>query len=401
MARLERTIVINEGFPFSGRWRSISKIKSFEKKPEYYGNEHYEKGVLGRMGSLFRNEKEKIAKELDYYLNLVRRDPENTKARLKLAELYLKGEKKHKAVVEHLTAAEIFYKNELYPQAMAIYKKILKYHPAYDEVNLRIADICRRMGFLGDAFGQYSHLLKQYKTDGEKEKAQEVMGLMAGLDPEKFMLNENPYSSKNFPEGKKQKVAGEVRAQNAEAHFSAQEKSQAFFDLSSALEQKDQVELEGSKQISMEKVHGFLDIFKELKENSDMSQTYPRFSYHLGIACREMGFIDEAIEQFKMSLENGENFFESAKLLGLCFKEKGWWEEARESLERALEIEEVAEEKKVEVKKELDFIRKEREREKQAFGSLNEFSSPKQDGLRIKKIASFGNPLNLQEALTA
>ncbi|MDH4265763.1 MAG: hypothetical protein OEW45_09020, partial [Deltaproteobacteria bacterium] len=116
----------------------------------------------------------------------------------------------------------------------------------------------------------------------------------------------------------------------------------------------------------------------------------------------EMGFIDEAVEQLQAALERGQNPFEAAKLLSWCFREKGWWEEARQALERTLELEGVTEEKRGEVEKELDYINRAIEREKQILESLNNFSMDHPETLKKKKgNTEFGSALRIQEALSA
>ena len=86
----------------------------------------------------------------------------------------------------------------------------------------------------------------------------------------------------------------------------------------------------------MEKIYGFEEIFKELKETSGPSAVDPNFNYNLGVASREMGFLDDAIEQFQIALEKEQNPFEAANMLGLCHKEKGQWEEAAQAFQKAL-----------------------------------------------------------------
>jgi hypothetical protein len=68
---------------------------------------------------------------------------------------------------------------------MAIYKKLVKQDPSADYVYLKIADIYRKMGFLGDALVQYRALAGRYESLGMKDKAAEVMKLMAQMDPRK------------------------------------------------------------------------------------------------------------------------------------------------------------------------------------------------------------------------
>jgi tetratricopeptide (TPR) repeat protein len=76
----------------------------------------------------------------------------------------------------------------------------------------------------------------------------------------------------------------------------------------------------------------------------------------MGVACREMGFHDEAIEQFQSAIEKGQNPLEAAHFMGLCYREKGWWEEARHSFRRALQMELVPEEKRQIIQKDLDLL---------------------------------------------
>jgi hypothetical protein len=69
-----------------------------------------------------------------------------------------------------------------------------------------------------------------------------------------------------------------------------------------------------------------------------------------------MGCIDEAIEQFKIALEKGQNPCGAAHLLGCCFLDKRLREEARRSFEGTLKMEGIPKEKIREIKNELALI---------------------------------------------
>src|SRR3972149_4112332 len=134
----------------------------------------------------FRNkEKPQDTNSKEKCLDLIEKDPENDKAHLKLAEIYEKEGEKQKAISEYLLAADIFTKNKFYAGAMAIYKKLVKQDPSADHVYMKIAEIYRKMGFLGDALVQYRVLAEHYESLGMKDKAREVMKLMAQMDPRK------------------------------------------------------------------------------------------------------------------------------------------------------------------------------------------------------------------------
>ena len=114
--------------------------------------------------------------------------------------------------------------------------------------------------------------------------------------------------------------------------------------------------MKGFSKITAGKTYGFKEIFKELKTANIPSTAFPDFNFHMGVACRQMGCIDEAIEQFKIALEKGQNPCEAAHLLGRCFQDKGLREEARHSFEGALKVEGIPEEKIREIKNDLALI---------------------------------------------
>jgi len=337
--------------------------------------------------------KSKIQEPMDRYLNLVKKEPGNANAHLKLAELYQKQGDKKKAIAEYLMAAEIFLKNQFYARAMAIYKQVPKQDPSLDHVYLKIADIYRKMGFSGDAFAQYRILLQHYDSQGSKDKALEVLSLMADMDPRKTDLQEKIKAYKNSLNGQKESAVGSAPAGVGDESqvlamdpTAEEEKKSDFFDLGAMLESVEVPPTSDSKEISaMEKIYGFEEIFKELKENSGPSAVDPNFNYNLGVASREMGFTDDAIEQFLIALEKDQNPFEAANLLGLCYKDKEQWEEAAQAFQRALRVEGVPPEKILAVKYELGLIYKRQGKTEAALELLREISAADQRFRDAKK----------------
>jgi tetratricopeptide (TPR) repeat protein len=59
--------------------------------------------------------------------------------------------------------------------------------------------------------------------------------------------------------------------------------------------------------------------------------------YNLGIAYRELGLIDEAIAEFQNTVNAKSHFLESARMLGICYIEKGVPKLAVEWFQRGLE----------------------------------------------------------------
>jgi tetratricopeptide (TPR) repeat protein len=402
MSQFESILIVDDEFRFAEKLNRVSRTKNRQRVRESFPSSGKSKGIIEKLNYIFKREEFIASKELEFYSKLVKRQPNNTKAHLKMAELYQKKKDHPKSVAEYLTAAELCYKNSLFPQAMAIYKQVLKQSHGLDQVHLKIADIYRQMGFLGDAFYRYNLLLQHYNTCGEKEKAIEVMGLMAELDPRKFTIEENHSIFENNMV--KPPIPNEDIAENFKISAMVElekEKGEGFYNLGAAIETGSPLEFKGYHEISMENGFGFKEILAELKETAGPSKAYPKFNYHMGVACREMGFIDEAIEQFQVALEKEQNPFEAAKSLSWCYKEKGWWEEARQTLEKAMQIEGVTEEKMVVIKKELDIIIREIEKEREILGSLSNLSLERTERSDKKMMrAGLVSDLEIQESVS-
>ena len=333
-------------------------------------------GLIDRFGEILRSgrSKEEKAQEKaqEKYLDLVHKEPENAKAHMKLAEVYQKNGDKQKAVEQYLLAADIFAKNNFYARAMAVYKQVPKQDPSLDHVYLKIADIYKKMGFLGDALAQYRLLIQYYDRMGMKEKALEVMGLMSEVDHRKSLA-----AAKGLKSGVQipQEEGDSPYPADTTLKKSLGGEKKDLFDLGAELEADGPMEIGSPMDISTsDEISGAGDIFRELKETGGPSIVDPHFNYSMGVACREMGFLEDAIEQFQIALDQGQNPFESASMLAFCFREKGMLEEARETLQRALRVPGISQEKRLNVKYELGLLYKAQGKTEEAFKILREIS---------------------------
>lgn len=311
---------------------------------------------INKFSGILKIGKGKGGYDVERYLDRVDKEPGNTKAHLKLAKSYERRRETEQAIKEYLPAAASFTGNGHYPQALTVYKHILKLDPTLDKVELKIAEIYGKMGSLENAYAVYGRLLKIYNKQGREDKAQEVMCLMAELSIQKTTMWGKVQTS---PAGSQ--LSGPASANAAIGNIpnpmpSDGEKKKMSFDLGAKLETHQPMDLKGFSKITAEKVYGFNDIFKELKKTDIPSTAFPDFNYHMGVACRQMGCIDEAIEQFRLALEKGQNLCGAAHLLGRCFWDKGLREEARRSFEIALKVEGILQEKIQEIKDDLALI---------------------------------------------
>jgi tetratricopeptide (TPR) repeat protein len=312
-------------------------------------------GDLLKMGNSHSEPKEK-------YFDLLKREPENANAHMKLAEIYLKKGEKQKSISEYLLAADIFTKNQLYAMAIAIYKQLKRQDPSLDHVYLKIADIYRQRGLLADAFAQYRILAQYYERLGMKDKVSEIMNLMAETDPQKATSKSRDFNNViPLPQGEE----GALRLKGLT--------SDGFFDLGAELIAAEPLQMKAFKEVStLDRFYGVKEIFKELKETSGPSVVDPHFNYNMGVAYWELGLCDEAIEQFENAVKMSQKPFEALSMLGFCYKEKGMWKESLQSFKDALRIEGIPQEKILHVKYILGLLYQERGRIEEALKLLQE-----------------------------
>jgi len=94
-------------------------------------------------------------------------------------------------------------------------------------------------------------------------------------------------------------------------------------------------EVEKQRTSTIEK--NMMEIFDEFKKGVDEKIGHEDYDtrYNLGIAYKEMGLLEEAIHEFLISSKHPVKFFDSAGLLGMCFREKGMFSEAAAWFEKA------------------------------------------------------------------
>ena len=298
------------------------------------------------------------------YLDLVQKEPHNANAHMKLAEIYQKKGEKQKAISEYLLAADIFTENQSYDHAIAIYKQLYRQDSSLAQVYLKIANVYRQRGFLADAAAQYRILAKHYESSGMKDESSEIMKLVAEMEPPKTASNDSFKNAPPLPKGKE----GDHRLE--------ENTSKGFFDLGAELRIDKPVQLKPFQEVSTsERVYGVKEILKELKEIGGPGLVDPNFNYTMGVAYRELGFCDEAIEQFEIAVKKRQKPFEALSMLGFCYKEKGMWDESQQSFESALRIAGTKQEKILNIKYILGFLYQQKGRIEDALKLLQEIAA--------------------------
>jgi len=296
------------------------------------------KELLSQFGRLFGRRKKESSKNLQFLLELSSREPTNGHPHLKIGEIYQKLGEKQNALQEYLKAAEIFCNFEQYHKGASIFIKILKQNPEMDSVKIKLADTYRKMGFLEQAFIQYYKLFCSYRNIGMKDKALEIVGMMAELDPQRFTLDASNSLDPEDSDGILKRPGANEKIAKMNIDYPGEKETSSFFDLAEILEANGPVELEESRSITLEESYKAGGVIEELEKTANKKEWYPNYHYQMGLVCKEMELIDEAIQHFQLALKMGQRPIEANKLLDQCLKDRGRLEDCK-SFERTLQEE--------------------------------------------------------------
>ena len=184
----------------------------------------------------------------------------------------------------------------------------------------------------GDPAGQakaFLGLARCLERSGEAARAQGVYQQVILLDPENA-------EAKEFLSGTRVEMEPETASVAS---------SEDYVDLGSLIFDEEEEEKTTRFKVAYEEPTGdesadfarMLSQFKEkVAENVDTDDV--RAQHDLGTAYKEMGLIDEAIEQFQAALRAARDHLPTYELLGQCFLDKGQPEAAIKTLSRALEL---------------------------------------------------------------
>lgn len=115
--------------------------------------------------------KNKDGKKIDQLLALLENDPENTKNRLKLADLYVRAGDKKSALPEYQRAAKYLSEEGFNLKAISIYKKILTLDGMSWNDYKSLASLYTEEGLLAEARRTYERILQIRPQDRETEEA--------------------------------------------------------------------------------------------------------------------------------------------------------------------------------------------------------------------------------------
>lgn len=120
----------------------------------------------------------KLREALKEYQRLLEKDPLDINIINIIGELFVRLNEKDKAQQEFQKIAKHYEEKGLYPQAIAIYKKIIKLNPGDVSLAVKLADLYGKYGFHTEAKNEYLRVAKELEKAG---KIKEVIPLYEKL----------------------------------------------------------------------------------------------------------------------------------------------------------------------------------------------------------------------------
>lgn len=127
-----------------------------------------------------KNQYDKAIKDLQKVLEI---DPKNNQVALKIAELFLKLDKKEDATNYYEIASNIFRDSGFYDKAIAVYRQLLTINPVSSQSYLRLAELFRKKNLIAEAVSNYKVAIAIYEREGRTQEALKILQTITDLEP--------------------------------------------------------------------------------------------------------------------------------------------------------------------------------------------------------------------------
>ena len=117
------------------------------------------------------------------YARVVEEQPRDWNTANALGDLYVRAGQLERAAEQYTRIADHFAEDGFYSKASALYKKILKFQPDNEAVQLQLADLATKQGLLADAKAQLAAVAERRRFRGDRKGADEIVIRLGNLDP--------------------------------------------------------------------------------------------------------------------------------------------------------------------------------------------------------------------------
>jgi len=260
-----------------------------------------------------------------------------------------------------LAEAEFYYQQGLFKEAKKLYARIIQLNPAEERASEKLAELAREEddsrefeklteavegleGALSSGPAEQELPLSESDEDAVRGLMKEIAQLeYLSKEPEPSDIAQGSYGEAAEPETPEAgedlfDLAAELAAESVAESGVAEARSEDYFDLASEL--SDELGgIEAPARPADNEEQSLDEIFEEFKRGVEKQSALEDVDarYNLGVAYKEMGLLDDAIEEFTRTPGDAPKYAQSRYMLGLCYLEKGAYHRAIDELQNALD----------------------------------------------------------------
>jgi tetratricopeptide (TPR) repeat protein len=275
--------------------------------------------------------------------------------------------------------AEFYFQQGLFDEAKKHYAKIIEVAPGEKRAIDRLGEITREeeetreFSKLADAVEELEEAApsvvaaadEQPLSSSDEEAVRSLMQQISDLKrqpdaPPSIPTSAEPFRSPKRPaapvfepaepaaaerslEDEFFDLGEELKKDTRQPAGKAAESSDDFFDLAAELRDELSGATVPARPSGQAEEQSLDEIFEEFKRGVEKQTVKEDVDthYNLGVAYKEMGLLDDAVSEFIMTPEDEPKYFQSRYMLGLCYMEKGEYQNAAVEIQNALSYMEV------------------------------------------------------------
>ncbi|MDP2166906.1 MAG: tetratricopeptide repeat protein, partial [Thermodesulfovibrionales bacterium] len=259
------------------------------------------------------------------------RSPENMEVHFKLKALYIDTGDKEQAVTECLILAKLYDRQSEEEKKQAVLNEAYELSPDDPRLPDRAAagPLAEAPAGAGPSVEDYTEEISEadfYVRQGLIPEAADIYRRLLGIFPGNEELRAKLTDIQGMAE-----EAGAAAGQPAPVETGETLSLEEF-----VMPETEDVEAEAMKEPELES--DVLEIFEEFKRGlaKDLEAEDFETHYNLGIAYKEMGLLDDAINEFQTAKRDPNFFIQAVTILGMCYMQKGLYQLAVDAFSSAL-----------------------------------------------------------------
>jgi tetratricopeptide (TPR) repeat protein len=294
---------------------------------------------------------------LQEYRKLLKGDDVDPNIYNLMGDVHFKKGDAHAAFRQYEEAVRKYGKDNLYSNAIAVCRKMLRLNPGYIDAHRLLGDLYFEQGFGGEAVGYFLEYAGKLIDKGDLGRAVDSLKRIIEFAPDKVKVREQlaeVYTHLGLAdEARSELIAAEDiyrRTGDREMASRLKERVEQMGGTVDVASREVSVEGEGTDRVEIVhnriglahhvpvKMEEVLRSFREEVAKAIGEEDY-QSHYDLGISYLDLGLLDEALAEFGVSRKHPDLALRSIELAGRCFVEKGDVDLAIEELKAGLETE--------------------------------------------------------------